>query len=343
MGYRAEKIKVEKKIRILKLVLLGILLVCILGLCIFSVFVPPNTWKYRIKTPNVRARADGEMRIHFLDVGQGDSTLIELPDGKIMLIDGGDGSAEATKSILRYLYALDIGYLDYLVVSHADSDHCGGLTEILKNKDVGVVYLPPSNPITDNAYAKFYATMLEKGCKHAYSSRDIVEFGQTEATTEYPYTMSFLYPYSQTVLDVTTGELVPEDENENSSVIWLDYHGVSALFTGDMNAAMELKLLRDSELGLLDDRELALDSTEILKVAHHGSNDASSKEFLEHLGVKTAVISCGMGNAYGHPAHETLGRLSAVGAETYRTDLDEHVMITVSADSNSYTVEKIAK
>ena len=112
MGYSAEKNKVEKKIRILKLVLLGILLVCILGLCIFSVFVPPNTWKYRVKQPNISARAEGEMRIHFLDVGQGDATLVELPDGKMMLIDGGDGSAKATKSMLRYLYALDIAYLD---------------------------------------------------------------------------------------------------------------------------------------------------------------------------------------------------------------------------------------
>lgn len=343
MGYRAEKIKVEKKIRILKLILLGILLVCVLGLCIFSAFVPPNTWKYRVKTPNVRAKGVGEMRIHFLDVGQGDSTLIEFPDGKTMLIDGGDGSSAATKSILRYLHALDIEYLDYLVVTHADADHCGGLAEVLKQKQVGVVYLPPSKPETDNAYAKFYATMLEEGCKHVYSSRESVEIGQTEATTEYPYTVSFLYPYSKTVSDVTTGELVPEDENENSAVIWLDYHGVSALFTGDMSAEMEQGLLRDCALGLLGNEKLALNSTEILKVAHHGSNGASSKDFLQYLGVETAVISCGKGNAYGHPAHETLGRLSAVGAETYRTDLDEHVMITVLAESEDYKVEKISK
>lgn len=341
MGYRAEKIKVEKKIRILKLILLGILLVCILGLCIFSVIVPPNTWKYRVKKPSVRSRGAGEMRIHFLDVGQGDSTLIEFPDGKVMLIDGGDGTATATKSMLRYLYALDIDYLDYLVVSHADRDHCGGLTELLKHKDVGVVYLPPSNPNTDSAYAKFYAMMLEKNCKHAYSSRDIAALGQTEETTEYPYTMSFLYPYAKTVSQVTTGDLIVEDENENSSALWLDYHGVSVLLAGDITGQMEMELIRDYEFGVFRDRELSLESTEILKVSHHGSDDSTREEFLEYLGVKTAVISCGKGNAYGHPAHETLGRLSEIGAQTYRTDLDGHVMITITADSDAYTVEKI--
>lgn len=342
MGYRAEKLKVEKKIRILKLVVLGVLLVCVLGLCLFSVFVPPNTWKYRVKKPNVPLRADGEMRIHFLDVGQGDSTLIELPDGKVMLIDGGDGSAEATKSLLRYLYALKIDYLDYLVLSHADRDHCGGLTTLLKHKEVGVAYLPPSDPLQEKSYAEFYAMILEKECKYVYSSRDLAALGQTEATTAYPYTMSFLYPYSKTVTDVTTGVYESEDDNELSSVLWLDYHGVSALFTGDMTAQMEKNLLREYEGGFLNDRALELGSTEILKVSHHGSSDSSTAEFLEYLGLQTAVISCGEGNAYGHPAHETLGRLTDVGAQVYRTDLDGHIMITVPADFNEYKVTKIS-
>lgn len=342
MGYRAEKLKVERKIRTLKLVVLGVLLVCVFGMCLFSVFVPPSTWKYRVKKPNVPLRAEGEMRIHFLDVGQGDCTLIELPDGKKMLIDGGDGTASATKSLLRYLNALKIEYLDYLVVSHADADHCGGLTELLKYKEVGVAYLPPSDPTEENSYAEFYAAMMEKECKHVYSSRELSALGQGESTTQYPYTMSFLYPYSKLVEDVTTGEYEAEDDNELSSVLWLDYHGVSALFTGDMTSSMETELLRDYEMGIFHDRELTLESTEILKVSHHGSGNASNMDFLKYIGVKTAVISCGTGNAYGHPAHETLGRLGEAGAQTYRTDTDGHIMITVSATSNEYTVEKIS-
>ena len=99
MGYRAEKEKIEKKLRVIRLVALCVVLTAVVGLCAFSAFRPPDTWKYYVKKPDVVKRADGELRVHFLDVGQGDCTLIELPDGKVALIDGGDSTQQTEKSL----------------------------------------------------------------------------------------------------------------------------------------------------------------------------------------------------------------------------------------------------
>ena len=140
MGYRAEKEKTERKKKLLKRVLLGILLLCIAGLSIFSAIVPPVTWKYYVNLPKIARRADGELRIHFIDVGQGDCTLVELPDGKTMLIDGGNSKKSTEKKVLRHLNALKINTIDYLIVTHADVDHCGGLNEVVKYKKVVNAY-----------------------------------------------------------------------------------------------------------------------------------------------------------------------------------------------------------
>lgn len=340
MGYRAEKLKIEKRIKILKRVLLGILLLCIVGLCIFAALVPPSSWKYHVGKPDVPERKDGELRIHFIDVGQGDATLLELPDGKTMLIDGGDGSEDATKSLLRYLNALDIDELDYLVVTHAGSDHCGGLDTLLEYFDVLVAYLPPSLPSTNGEYAEFYAAMLKTDCDWSYASRGIENITSDDA--RYPYTISFLYPYEDDVEFIVgmEKELDGKEQNEFSSVIWLDYNGTSALFTGDAPFVTEEKLMKDSEAGYFTARGVNLKSTEILKVAHHGSSNSTSKEFLEYLGVKAAVISCGATNGYGHPSPALLSRLDLAGAKTYRTDVSSHIMATLF-QKGKFTIENV--
>ena len=338
MGYWAEKLKVEKKIKILKRVGLGVLLLIFTGLCIFGFFVPPKSWKYYFGLPNIGKRAKDELRIHFLDVGQGDCTLIELPDGKTMLIDGGKDVA-AEKSILRYLNALKIDTIDYLVVTHADEDHCGGLAEVLSWKKIVNAYLPLSSVEKDSAYATFYAAILKEDCARKYASRS-EEFPVLDESC--PYTLSFLYPYTLDVEELPNGEEnTVEDENLRSSVLWLDYHGVSALFTGDAPIEIAEKLMRDDSFGFLVNRGVELSSTEILKVAHHGSADGTNAAFVEYLGVETAVISCGEENRYGHPAPAVTAILDNANVTTYRTDLHGHIVITISPDG-SYKTEKIS-
>jgi competence protein ComEC len=238
-------------------------------LFIFSFFYPPESWKYYFVLPDVEKRQEGEMRVHFLDVGQGDSILIELPDGKTMLVDGGAEGAKTEKTILRYMNALKIKTLDYLLITHADNDHCGAIAEIVRIKKVLNAYLPATYDIQSGNYAEAYAELSKADCD-LFEANGTVNLSREGST---PYTLRFLYPYSDSLI---TGD------NEGSAIFWLDYMGVSFLFTGDAPEEVETKLLEYKGMGMLPS-SVQLNSTEILKVSHHGSISASSEKFLKYL------------------------------------------------------------
>ena len=332
MGYRAEKEKTERKRKILKRVLLGILLLCVIGLSIFSAIVPPVTWKYHVKLPKIGYRGAGEMRIHFIDVGQGDCTLIELPDGKIMLIDGGNSKSSTEKTVLRRLNALKINVIDYLLVTHPDVDHCGGLNEVVKYKTVRQAFLPFLEPEKGSEYARLYNTLTTSGCDWAYASSKIANI--TSKDEKYPYQASFLYPHADDVNGgVSSKDGSTEDvDNYYSAVLYLEYGGIRTLFTGDAPQEVEKELFQSDQLGLYNKIGVTLQNLDIFKVAHHGSKETNSWDFLNYIRPKTAVISCGKNNAYGNPSSAVLGRLNEIGAKTYRTDVQGSVLITVSAN-----------
>ncbi len=332
MSYRALKQKRDEKERLLKWILLCIFVAFIGILTIIDCILPSEQWKYYFHQPSVSKRKEGELRIHFLDVGQGDSTLIELPDGKIMLIDGGNGSRNINMNILRYLNALDIEVIDYLVVTHADRDHCGGIEEIFACKEVLNAYMPLTFDANQVAYAEAYDAAVEEDCALIEPSRSV------DLSVEDGYILRFLYPYAKEAEGLGSASV---DENERSVVIWLDYGGTSALFCGDAPESVEEKLVWEDRLGLLSQR-VTLSETEILKVGHHGSDTSSSKSFLEYLGVETAVVSCGKNNGYSHPHQEVLENLAEVGASVYRTDLQGHIMLTVSKEG-TYTLQTVEK
>ncbi len=318
MGYLAEKIKAEKKHRFWLWIGVCVLTFVILSLCVFSCFFPQGSWKYHLSKPKIAARKEGELRIHFIDVGQGDCTLIELPDGKSMLIDGGDDKSSTKMQVMRYLNALKIDTLDHLVITHTDKDHCGSLEEVFRYKEVKNAYIPHTFEAEDTQYAEVYQSAVEEGCELIKSSREL-----NLSSAEVPYTLRFLYPYSVEA----TGEY-----SEESAILWLDYMGVGALFCGDADEQIEQIILRDDFLGLYAASGVSLKDTEILKVGHHGSGSSTSQALLERLQTKTAVISCGKDNPYGHPSGETMRRLESIGAEIYRTDQQGHIIVTVKAD-----------
>ncbi len=274
----------------------------------------------------------GELKVHFLDVGQGDCAIVELPDGKKVMIDGGNGSAENDRRIAEYLDELGIEKLDEMILTHSDADHCGGLESVLDAVEVSRVRLPCKATLASDAtYFSFYQRALETVPAVEYSRR----YGYIRGDT-YDYFLMFLWP--------RFADAAPEsDPNYYSAVIWLEYEGLSVLFTGDMTAETEDVLTKeyalDSGIFSVGDMQVRLESTEVLKVAHHGSDTSSGREWLELLSPEAAVISVGAGNNYGHPSDRVVADLHAVmpDGELYRTDECGNIVLS-SAGGGAYTI-----
>ena len=334
MGYASEKKVIENKWKKVRRILFFGTVGVGLILGVINIFCPIVTWKYRVNPLNTGVRAEEELRIHFIDVGQGDATFIELPDGKTMLIDGGSDEDDSVNCLLRYLYSLKIKTIDYLLLTHADSDHCGGLDEVLNYFSVSRIFMPYAKPTVNAEFAKFYQKAIEEECDIEYSSRKI-------SLSTNGYDLQFLYPYIIDTDNAVDNGKYAEDSNESSAVVWLNYKGVSALFTGDAPTSVTERLINEDQAQLLQNFGVTLSSTEILKVSHHGSSDGTNAETLRYLGVKTAVISCGENNDYGHPSKEACDALVACGVQTYRTDKEGNIMIKIDKNGQ-YGAEKIS-
>ncbi len=273
---------------------------------------------------------EGELKVHFLDVGQGDCTLVQLPDGRTVLIDSGNGSRENDRRIGQYLDAAGVETIDYMILTHADLDHSGGAEEILKDVPVACAYLPYIPDLdSDKEYLSLYESVVREVPSVRLSRRYESIRGENGE-----YFLFFLWPY--------TDNDGAGDPNYNSAVVWLEYEGLSVLFAGDMTAETEETLAAeyalDPNVFTLGGMEVRLESTEVLKVAHHGSNTSSSREWLELLRPEAAVISCGRENGYGHPSDRVIGDLCSVmpDGEIYRTDECGDIVL-VSEGGGKYT------
>ena len=335
MGYAQEKKELDvKKKQIRFFALLGMVFLATV-FAVINLYVPISSWKYRMGKPKIVERASGELRLHFLNVGQSDCTLIELPDGKIAVIDSGNGSKDSNRALLKQLYALKVKEIDYLIITHADNDHSGGVKELLKYKKVKQVFMPLATK-NNFDYDKLLALVIEHEIPYYTAcppdaTRPETLISVTDSET--PYTFAFLYPTTEMVDNGTK----KTEDNDLSSVLWLDYQGTSALFTGDAPDTTESKLILDDSLGLFERYGVELSQTEILKVSHHGADSATSQAFLDYIHAETAVISCGRDNTYGHPKNEVIERLTGAGVDVYRTDRQGTVVISVDKDGNYQT------
>ena len=280
----------------------------------------------------------GEFSVHFLDVGQGDCALIYFPDGKTMLIDTGNGKEENNEYILEFLDGFGIDNIDFLVLTHPDIDHIGGVTAIAQNISVSLAYVPfilnlnnflDYKTGVDALTAK--GTTLKTSCTY-------------EKIVGNDYTVAFLTPYppdfNESSYDYINKDYPTESEINNvSPLIYVEYKGVRFLFTGDAGASEEQFLLDDEWkiVGLFEmlDVNVNLDSIDFLKVAHHGSNDSTSENFIKRLTPKNAIISVGGLNSYGHPSSKVLQRLNEFSPahNLYRTDV--YGTISVFVDSKA--------
>lgn len=232
----------------------------------------------------------GRMEVHFIDVGQGDATLI-ICDGHAMLFDTGEND----KSVLLQFYLMrqGIDHLDYVVGSHPEADHIGGMDVILLKYDCDKVILP--DVAVDTAT---YRDVLEAMEYKNYQST-APQVGETYHLGDAFFTI------------IAPNEEDYGDNINNYSVGIRLVHGENAfIFTGDAEIQAEEDMLGN---GLLLEAD-------VLKAGHHGSHDASSAEFVEAVSPEYAVISCGKENDYGHPHKETMTILEDAGAEIFRTD-----------------------
>ena len=263
------------------------------------------------------------IRLTFLDVGQGDACVAELPGGENILTDGGSSTAYevGNERILPFLKYEGIRRLDYIFVTHLDTDHTSGVTELLTavrdkttSLTVGCVALPYLKE-TDEAYLAMARLAEEAGARVVrVRAGDGFIFGKDAA-------VSILGPDPE-------AETVPADKNAQSIVYRLTYGDFDALMTGDVEGAGE-EALTGRLAGERADYE-------VLKVAHHGSGYSTSEEFLSIVKPRISVISVGAGNSYGHPAEALLGRLEKASGQVLRTDRSGAV--TVSSDGKSVRI-----
>jgi len=293
----------------------------VLAVVLFHAFVP---FEALLPPVSVRAREAGELRVHFLDVGQGDCTVVEFPSGKALVVDSGDGSFSSRTNVLRYLKGLSLTDISMLA-THADGDHTGGFESLLRVYEVETVYLPLVSEESES-YRNFQSTVEKSGAA-------------TQTITRYGVIADESGAYAVCISPLSTES--DGDANDTSTVLFLHYGGVNILLAGDISEAREKKLRNEYSLleGIFDKGEyrVRLEDTDILKVSHHGSADSCSREWLELLSPKTAVVSCGKGNEYAHPSAEAMERLNDSGAELYRTD--ELGNIVVCVKDGGYTVE----
>ena len=252
---------------------------------------------------------DGRLGIHFIDVGQGDSTLIQY-NGTTILIDAGE--ADAAPALVEYLKQHDVRTIDLLIATHPHSDHIGGMRAVLDSFTVRKV-MDSGMPHTTSTYRNFIQAVENKKIPYL-----VPKIGDTFSLVP---GLDFL------VLNAPTDSTEDADLNDNSLVLRATYGRINILFAGDIGTSTESNILRSG---------LPVES-QLLKVAHHGSSHGTSREFLEAVRPEAAFILVGADNPYNYPSEKTLGRLEDRGTLIFRTD--KNGTIVVRTDGMEYSIE----
>ncbi|HEV2911812.1 MAG TPA: ComEC/Rec2 family competence protein [Pyrinomonadaceae bacterium] len=314
-------------------------------------FVWPWWEQRRVPPPS-----GGQLEVHVLDVGQGDSILIIAPEDKetkqrkVVLVDAGDTGRG--KIVLDALKRYNVSQIDLFIASHAHADHIGGADEVIKATSVRSVLdssVPPPARVTDETAAN-----QTGGSRRGRSSNSSGSSSGRSSTGELPTTKSYrdlLEAINQAGAQYVKAEpgqkfelgggalitvLAPiqpfftkeqlrsggNEPNANSVVVRLDYGKFSMILTGDAEAQTEDRMInKDMNLG-----------AKVLKVGHHGSKYATSENFIKAVKPEVAIISVGAANRYGHPSQDALNRLKAAGVKLYRTDAQGEITITTKGE-----------
>ena len=277
------------------------LLLLIVGLMLAGCTIDPAT----------SAPGQGTLKVVFLDVGQGESILIQAPNGQTMLVDGGRTIEMADRVILPQLRAWGAPQVDVLVVTHPDADHISGLVGVLEKFPVALVALTGDQHATQ-IYERLLLDIRDKNVKAL----------QVRTGTVIPFDPAVKLE----VLGPDEALVNQDNTNDGSIVIKLTHGQSSFLLTGDAEFAENLSILR---------RGADVRST-VLKLGHHGSSTSTDENWLRAVQPQLGIISAGKDNPYGHPHAEVIRALNKLGIPTIRTD--EHGTITVTSDGSQLQV-----
>lgn len=261
--------------------------------------------KEQVETQTITSPSSNEMRVHFINVGQGDSILIQSPNGKAMLIDGGiKGEGD---NVVAYIREQGVSKLDYVVATHPDADHIGGLISVLNSISIEN-FIDSGKVHTSQTYEQMITLIGDKNISYI-----VPTIGQQIALDD--------------ELDITVlnADESASDNNEASIVLKVSYGDISFLLTGDAGIEMEEQMMTTQNV-----------QATILKAGHHGSNTSSSPSFIEAVQPEATILSYGQDNKYGHPHFEVIEILRAVGSKIYGTAEVGHIVVTT--DGKSYSV-----
>lgn len=255
--------------------------------------------------PESHPKVSSQMKVHFIDVGQGDSTFIELPNGETMLIDASE--EEYGQTVVEYVDALGYDKIDYCIGTHAHSDHIGGMDYVFENLEIKHCFTTEQKNDT-KVYEDFVDAVENEGISLQIACADdvIVESDNLKVEVVGPYEDEYF-----------------EDLNDSSLVILISYYDNDFLITGDAGYSE------------IDDYDIG--DIEVLRVSHHGSYTGTSNKLLNLITPEYAVISVGEDNKYGHPHEEVIGMFKKHNIQVYRTDMLGDVVAV--CDKNTLTIE----
>lgn len=255
------------------------------------------------------ARSKGQMEVHFIDVGQGSSSLIEC-DGHFMLIDGGD--SKYSSRVVSYLKDEGVSKLDYVIATHYDADHLNGVVGALNYYDADIV-IAPDYEADSKVYESFRSLIKKKDIDITYPETGAVyKVGSAEFTILAPNDSHY------------------DDANDYSVAIKLVNGDNSFIMTGDAEIESEYEML-----------ETGIDlSCDVYAAGHHGSKYSSSQAFMQAMKPESVVISAGKDNKYGHPSDEAMARFKAMGCDIYRTDKMGDIVAVSDGENITFSVSK---
>lgn len=248
-----------------------------------------------------------DLKVHFIDVGQGDAIFIELPNNEAMLIDAGESK---TKEKV-YDYIKDLGYneITYVVGTHPHTDHIGALAYIIENMDVKNIYLSKVASNT-KTYENLLLTIKNKG-----KSITAAQKGKYILNSE-ELKIYFLGPIKDDYKEL----------NNHSAIVKIIFKDKSFLFMGDAEALVE-KSLTDVK-------------ADVIKIGHHGSDTSSSDDFISKVGAKYGIIMVGENNQYDHPSIDVIKKWERAGTTIYRTDLNGNIVVSSDGTNLEVDLEK---